>query len=72
MMPDVHATEATEDDRSFPAGGRSVVELSNRPLQRTGANAPLSVDTHQAGAARLFNNTVGRRAAPAVLLSTIT
>jgi len=47
-------------------------ELSNRPLQRTGANGPLSVDGHRAGAARLFKDTVGRRAAPAVLLSTIT
>jgi transcriptional regulator with XRE-family HTH domain len=44
--------------------------LSNRPLQRTGANVPLSVDSYRAGAARLFKNTVGRRAAPAVLLST--
>jgi hypothetical protein len=52
--------------------GSSNWELSNRPLQRTGANGPLSVDSHRAGAARLFEDTVGRRAAPAVLLSTFT
>ena len=43
----------------------------NKPLQQTKA-CQLSGDDCRAGAARLFNETEGRRAAPAVLLSTIT
>ena len=66
----LHGT--TGDGQLVTASGSSNWELSNRPLQRTGANGPFSVDPHRAGAARLFEKTVGRRAAPAVLLSTFT
>jgi hypothetical protein len=66
----LHGT--TDGGQPAAASGSSNWELSNRPLQRTGANGPFSVDSHRAGAARLFENTVGRRAAPAVLLSTFT
>jgi len=48
-----------------------VDEPSNMPMKRTKA-CQLSVEVQQAGAARLFRNTAGPRAAPAVLLSTIT
>ena len=50
---------------------RSDGPLSNMPLQLTRA-VQLSVDGQRAGAARHFKRTGGRRAAPAVLLSTIT
>ena len=78
-VPQLETVEAEPSHHGTTVGGQllsalvsSNCELSNRPLQRTGANGPLSVDGHRAGAARLFKDTVGRRAAPAVLLSTFT
>jgi len=50
---------------------KSQMTLANMPLQLTRA-CQLSVDGQRAGAARLIRYFGGRRAAPAVLLSTIT
>ena len=61
----------TEADRGEAARRLTSDALSNMPLQRTKA-CQLSVDDCRAGAARLFKWSERRRAAPAVLLSTIT
>ena len=50
---------------------KRVLELSNKPLQLTRA-CQLSVEVQRAGAARRRLDFSGRRASPAVVLSTIT